>query len=184
MASAPSAPTPPDPVATASAQAQANAGTATAQTALNNANEVTPLGNVNYNVTGSQSYTNPDGSVSSVPTYTETQTLSQPEQQLFNQQVGLGEQHLSRRRQHDHAVARGDRRRQFERAALPRPARVAGVVDRLPFSLGFARGRQAQQEGQRHGVLTGFQNSATGWSSCRRCRAAKDCTRCIPRCQA
>lgn len=88
---APSPPAVPDPVATASAQAEANAGTATAQTALNNANTVTPLGDSNWAVTGSQSYTNPDGTTSSVPTYTQTQTLSKPEQALFNQQATIGE---------------------------------------------------------------------------------------------
>lgn len=90
--SAPAAPTPPDPVATASAQAQANAGTATAQTALNNTNQITPYGSLTYNVTGSQSYTNPDGSTSTVPTYTSTQTLSPAEQALFDQQNALGQQ--------------------------------------------------------------------------------------------
>ena len=92
MSSGPDQPAYVDPVATASAQAQANAGTATAQTALNNANQVGPTGNLTYDVTGSQSFTNPDGTTSSVPTYTRTTTLSPGQQRLYDQQVGLGQQ--------------------------------------------------------------------------------------------
>ena len=84
--SAPAAPPPPDPVTTASAQSTANAQTASAQAALNNVNQVTPYGNLTYQQTGTQTITNPDGTTTSVPTYTSTQTLSAPEQKLFNQQ--------------------------------------------------------------------------------------------------
>ena len=90
--SSPSPPPAPDPVATASAQAQANAGTATAQTALNNINQITPYGSLTYAQTGSQSYQNPDGSTSTVPTFTSTQSLSADQQKLYNQQVKEGYQ--------------------------------------------------------------------------------------------
>ena len=90
--SAPAAPTPPDPVATASAQGSSNAATATAQSALNNINQVTPYGSLTYQQTGTQAITQPDGTVSYVPINTSTQTLSDPEQKLFNQQNALGTQ--------------------------------------------------------------------------------------------
>ena len=50
--STPSAPAAPDPYATASAQGTANANTATAQTMLNNANQNTPYGTVQYAQSG------------------------------------------------------------------------------------------------------------------------------------
>lgn len=90
--SAPTPPPAPNPITTATAQAQANDQTAIANTALNNPNVVSPLGTVTYAQTGTQTLTNPDGSTSSVPTYTETQSLSPAEQQLFDQQTQLGSQ--------------------------------------------------------------------------------------------
>lgn len=88
--SAPTPPTPPNPITTASAQSTANAATATAQTALNNTNQVTPYGTMNFATTGSQPITNPDGTTTQVPTYTSSQTLSPIEQKLFDQQNALG----------------------------------------------------------------------------------------------
>lgn len=89
---APSPPPVPDPVATATAQGEANNSTAAAQTALNNANVYSPLGSSTYKVTGSTQVTEPDGSISTIPTYTNTQTLSPAEQRLFNEQTQLGSQ--------------------------------------------------------------------------------------------
>lgn len=89
---APAAPTPPDPYKTASAQSTANAQDATAQAALNNVNQYTPYGSTTYSQTGTQLITNPDGSTTTVPTFTSTQKLSPAEQNLFNQQTQLGSQ--------------------------------------------------------------------------------------------
>ena len=83
--SAPSPPAAPDPAATAAAQSTANVDTAAAQAALNNVNQVTPFGNLNYNVSGN--YTTPSGQT--VPTYTQTTTLNPQEQQILNQQIGI-----------------------------------------------------------------------------------------------
>lgn len=72
----PSAPAAPDPVATANAQAAANTKTAITQSELNQTNQVTPQGTLNY----SQSGTNADGT----PQFTATQTYSPGEQGIYN----------------------------------------------------------------------------------------------------
>ncbi len=90
--SAPAAPTPPDPVATASAQGASNVSTASAQTQLNNTNQFTPYGSVQYFPTGESSVKNPDGTYSEFPTWSSVQTLSPSQQKLFNQQNALGTQ--------------------------------------------------------------------------------------------
>lgn len=82
--SKPKAPTPPDPTATANAQTQSNLTTATNNSYLNNVNQVTPFGTVDYNVSG----TGPNG----VPRWTQTTTLSPEQQHLYDlqtQQSGL-----------------------------------------------------------------------------------------------
>jgi hypothetical protein len=82
----PSAPTPPDPTATAAAQTGTNVSTAIANAALKNVNQVTPQGNLTYNQTGTKSVTDgATGQSYDVPTYTATQTLSAPEQSIFDQ---------------------------------------------------------------------------------------------------
>src|SRR4249920_2965083 len=73
----PDAPTPPNPVATAAAQTGTNVSTAVANSYLNNVNQVTPQGSLNYNVTGEQQWTDPStGQTYTVPRWTSTQTLS------------------------------------------------------------------------------------------------------------
>lgn len=78
--SKPKAPKPPDPVATANAQTQSNIQTGTNNSYLNNVNQVTPYGNVSYDVTGA----GPNG----VPRWTQTTTESPNQAQIR----GLGEQ--------------------------------------------------------------------------------------------
>lgn len=95
MASAPSAPTPPNPITTATAQGVANVGTAEANTALQNPNVNSVLGSSTTTQTGSTQIQQPDGSWTTVPTYTQNQTLSPGQQTLYNQQVGLGQQENS-----------------------------------------------------------------------------------------
>lgn len=85
------APPPPDAVQTSTAQGQANVATSTANTALANANVYTPEGSSTFAQTGTQAITEPDGSISYVPTYTNQQTLSPGQQKLYNQQVQLGQ---------------------------------------------------------------------------------------------
>lgn len=74
--SSPSTPAAPDPIATAAAQTATNKETAITQAELNNANQVTPYGNLTYTQNG----TYDDGT----PKFTSTTTLSPEEQQLYN----------------------------------------------------------------------------------------------------
>ena len=77
----------PDYTGAANATAQGNLQAAQAATAANRVNQVTPYGNLNYDVTGQDPYGN--------PTWTATQTLSPDQQQLYNYDIatskGLGE---------------------------------------------------------------------------------------------
>ena len=74
-----SAPSPPNPQATAAAQQQLNVGAAEDQQAINNVNQTTPYGSLDYVQTG----TNAQG----IPIYSANTTLNAPEQQLFNTDV-------------------------------------------------------------------------------------------------
>jgi len=81
-----SAPATPDYTGAAQATAQGNLDAARAAAAANRVNQVTPYGNLNYAITGSDPYGN--------PTWTATTTLSDVGQQLLNNQnqaaLGLG----------------------------------------------------------------------------------------------
>jgi len=82
----PDAPTPPNPYATAAAQTGTNVSTGVANAFLNNVNQITPGGNLNYNVTDSYQWTDPStNNTYQIPRFTATQTLS-PEQQAIQQQ--------------------------------------------------------------------------------------------------
>ena len=83
---APSAPAAPNYAAAAQETAQGNLDAARAATAANRVNQVTPYGNLNYAITGSDPYGN--------PTWTATTSLSDVGQQLLGNQnaasLGLG----------------------------------------------------------------------------------------------
>ena len=83
---APSAPAAPDYTAAANATAAGNLDAARAATAANRVNQVTPYGNLDYSITGSDPYGN--------PTWTANTSLSNVGQQLLNNQnnasLGLG----------------------------------------------------------------------------------------------
>jgi hypothetical protein len=79
-------PTPPNPIATAGAQTASNVSTAVANAFLNNVNQQTPLGGLNYNVTGNFDFTDPNtGQTYSIPRFTAEQNLSGPQQSIQNQ---------------------------------------------------------------------------------------------------
>jgi hypothetical protein len=80
--SKPSAPRPPDPTATANAQTASNRDTAVSNSYLNNVNQVTPYGTVNYDVTG----TGPNG----LPRWTQTTQESGNQAQLRQLQEQQG----------------------------------------------------------------------------------------------
>src|SRR4029077_5842931 len=89
MFNKPSAPTPPNPVQVAGAQTSTNVSTALANAALNNVNQQTPLGNLNYDITGNYNFTDPTtGAVYDIPRYTASQTLSPQEQAIQEQGQG------------------------------------------------------------------------------------------------
>jgi hypothetical protein len=83
---APSAPAAPDYTAAANATAAGNLDAARAATAANRVNQVTPYGNLDYSISGSDPYGN--------PTWTAKTSLSDVGQQLLNNQnnasLGLG----------------------------------------------------------------------------------------------
>lgn len=83
---APSAPAAPDYRGAARETAQGNLEAARAASAANRVNQITPYGNLNYQITGQDPYGN--------PTWTATQTLSPAQQQLLDYQnqasIGLG----------------------------------------------------------------------------------------------
>ena len=85
----PDPPAQPDPVATASAQGTANVQQAIAQSSLNNVNQNTPYGTMQFGIDSYTSETMPDGSTVQVPHYTSTQTLSPDQQHLLDQQTGI-----------------------------------------------------------------------------------------------
>jgi len=69
-------PTPPNPQATAAAQTGTNVATGVANAYLNNVNQVTPGGNLTFDVTGTHDWTDPStGQNYSIPSFTATQSL-------------------------------------------------------------------------------------------------------------
>jgi hypothetical protein len=72
-----SGPSAPDPKETAAAQTATNVSTAIANSFLNNHNQVTPYGNLNYDVTGKYKWTDPvSGNKYNIPRLTVTQSLT------------------------------------------------------------------------------------------------------------
>lgn len=73
----PQAPTPPNPIATAAAQTGSNVATGVANAYLNNTNQVTPQGNLTYDVSGTTAWTDPaSGATYNIPRFTATQTVA------------------------------------------------------------------------------------------------------------
>jgi hypothetical protein len=85
MVSTPSPPPAPDPVATANAQGAANINTAVAQSTLNDVNQVTPYGTIDYTKSGGYSSPGINGQGGTwVPQFTATTKLSPGMQALFD----------------------------------------------------------------------------------------------------
>src|SRR4249920_1052903 len=83
--SKPDPPQPPNPLQTAAAQTGTNVSTGVANAFLNNVNQNTPQGSLNYDVTGSYEWTDPStGSKYSIPRFTSTQKLNDTQQALQN----------------------------------------------------------------------------------------------------
>lgn len=88
---APSPPAPPDPYKVSAADQAGNTGTAIAQTWMKNANERSPLGNVDYNRTGTQFTKDALGNPLEIPTFTRTTTLSPSEQANYDLEQRVGQ---------------------------------------------------------------------------------------------
>jgi hypothetical protein len=78
-------PSAPDPLVTAQAQTGMNRDTALTQQAINMVNTSNPWGSTNYAQTGTNTFIGADGKPVSTPQFTQTTTLSKPQQQIFNQ---------------------------------------------------------------------------------------------------
>lgn len=90
-----SGPTPPDPKETSAASTATNVGTAIANANMNNVNQVTPDGTINYDQTGNYKWTDPyTGKSYDIPRFTATTTLSEAQQAIKGQtdaaQLNLG----------------------------------------------------------------------------------------------
>ena len=84
--SKPEPPQPPNPYDTARAATGTNVSTAVANAFLNNVNQVTPQGSLDYNQTGEYNWTDPStGQTYTIPRFTATQTLSQQQQAIQGQ---------------------------------------------------------------------------------------------------
>ena len=82
----PDPPQPPNPVDTARASTSTNVATSIANAFLNNTNQITPNGDLNYDVTGNYQWNDPyTGLNVDIPTFTASQVLS-PQQQAINDQ--------------------------------------------------------------------------------------------------
>jgi hypothetical protein len=93
--SKPETPSPPDPRATAAAQTGTNVATGVANAFLNNINQETPTGSLDYNVTGNFDWVDPStGQTYSIPRFTATQTLS-PQEQAIQDQTEAAKYNLS-----------------------------------------------------------------------------------------
>jgi hypothetical protein len=75
----------PDPYQTAAAQGGMNMDTAITQQLLNGGTQVNPWGTVATDVTGNNTFVDSQGKTITVPKFTQTTTLSQPQQAIFDQ---------------------------------------------------------------------------------------------------
>lgn len=83
----PSAPEPVDPYEAAQAQTGTNVSTSLANTAMGMVDQITPYGNLNYDQTGTYSFTDPNSGVTyDLPTMTATTTLNPMAQTAFDEQ--------------------------------------------------------------------------------------------------
>jgi hypothetical protein len=92
MGSAPSPPPAPDPAQTAEAQGAANIDTAEAEQVINNTNQITPYGSINYAETGGKFVPTLGGGQQFIPQYTATTALTPEMQTLFNQNLANSQQ--------------------------------------------------------------------------------------------
>jgi hypothetical protein len=89
--STPQAPAQPNPYQVAAAQTGSNVTTGIANSIMGNASQTTPLGTSTTSISGYTPITDPStGATYSIPSFSQTQTLSPEQQTLYNQQTSLG----------------------------------------------------------------------------------------------
>lgn len=83
-----SSPKPPNPYQTAAADQQAQTGAAIGSSVINNPNEYSPYGSVNYQIAGWEQVPDAQGKMTYVPRYNRTTKLSPDEQKISDQDTG------------------------------------------------------------------------------------------------
>lgn len=150
----PKAPKPASPTATGAAQTAVNIGSAIAQQNLNNVNQVTPDGNLTYSQTGSYEYVDPlNGKTHDIPTYTATQTLSDEQQAIADQNNAASLNFAT--------LAANQSSRLDD--LLGRPQDVSGLPDR--GDVNNIRDLDLQRVGSGPALSTGYDNGGTIQSS-------------------
>jgi len=82
------APSPPDPIRTASGATATNVSTSIANAFLNNVNQITPEGKLNYDVTSQYQWTDPtSGTQYTIPNFTATQSLTPAQQNIQDNNI-------------------------------------------------------------------------------------------------
>lgn len=92
---APKAPKPPDPYKTAEAQTGQNVSTAIANNTMQMADQYTPEGSLTNQIIGYETVKGPNGESYQVPKYSQTTSLSQDQQKIYDNQtaakIGMGD---------------------------------------------------------------------------------------------
>ena len=124
------APAPPDPKQTSAASTATNVGTAIANTMMQNVNQNTPYGSLNYDQTGSYKWTDPYTNQSyDIPTFTATTSLSPEEQQKLAATQGA----------EINLAELANERAGFLRDYLPSTEATTDAIDRKLYELGTKR---------------------------------------------
>lgn len=126
----PKAPTPPDPRETSAAQTGTNIGTAIANNTMQLIDQNTPYGNLSYETTGTETYTDPyTGQTYDIPKYSATTVLNDQQQATLDQnqqaQFNMG--------------ALANERSDFLRDYLPTTEAATDSIDNKLYELGSKR---------------------------------------------
>jgi len=158
--SPPSAPAAPNYTAAAQATASGNLDAARQATAANRVNQVTPYGNLNYAITGSDPYGN--------PTWTATQSLSPDQQELYNMDIATSKG-LGNLQSTGLNYVQGMMANPFSTASLPALQSSAGMPNLQQLSgqanlQTVGQGPQFSQIGDPSQLQTGLQDQGmAGW---------------------
>jgi hypothetical protein len=141
----PDPPTPPNPFQTAAAATGTNVSTAVANAFLNNTNQTTPTGTLNYDVTGNYGWTDPTtGSTYNIPRFTASQALTPEGQNIQNQTLGA-QQNLATMANEQSGNVRNLLNTAFNpNATAPSPGDPSRISNVPAASTSFSPGGQVQ----------------------------------------